>query len=228
MTLCWKDSWHFGKHMLLVPSKNAFAHGFHRSSGLMCRLNVKRPLNSTMKSIRSMQESQSLYTTAWKTIGPGLLIAVMFVIAASGSMMREQTMVADLVSLNTHGGSADHRRLCDWISDANGPVSHSVVLKLPLAQLRDTDGQLTPRGESFFLLLARRMKSLSLSVMLTTDSMTDVEFVSSIAARMLHELSLKSTQVRVGVADVPTTADGLNAQLTVTITRYETSDGDRK
>jgi len=86
---------------------------------------------------------------------------------------------------------------------------------------------LTSNGESFFLLLARRMKSLSLNVMLTTNSIADAKFATTIAARMMREVSLESTQLRISMegrmAGVHAQSDSL---LTVTITRHETVDGD--
>ena len=96
-----------------------------------------------------------------------------------------------------------------------------------MQQLRDAEGRLTSNGESFFLLLARRMKSLSFSVMLTTNSIADAKFATIIAARMMREVSLESTQLKISIegrmASVDAQSDSL---LTVTIAQHETVDGD--
>ncbi len=174
------------------------------------------------------QRARSSWAAAWQHAGPGILIVLMFLIVASAAMFREQTAVAahmagagaDLVF--DHGfNELDLRRHLS--------TSHSVRLTLPLNQLRDSDGRMTPKGESLLLLLARRMKSLSLSVMLTANSMQDAEFAVTIAAHMLRDVTLESTQVRIRFEPLPTAGDASgDAVLTVTMTRHEEIDGDAR
>jgi hypothetical protein len=159
-------------------------------------------------------------------MAPGILVAMMFVVLASAPIVREQTSAAGLVRAMNNDGFVVDRKLSDLIPCANCPVSHSVHLKLPLEQLRDTEGRITPNGESFFLLLARRMKSLSLSIRLTASSFDDAEFSTTIAARMMNEVALKSTQIRIGMLNPAASGDiPGNAMLTVTITRFEAVSG---
>jgi hypothetical protein len=153
----------------------------------------------------------------------------MFVIVVFTLMLREQASVAGLVHPQKHDGFTVDRITKELMAGLDSRVSHSVEMKLPIEQLRDAEGKITPNGESFFLLLARRTKSLSLNFMLKADSVDDVEFLTAIAARMLHEVALETTQIRVGMADRPTVADGRHVRgVTVTITRLETVVGDKE
>ena len=114
-------------------------------------------------------------------------------------------------------------------SNADFPTHRSVQLALPVANLRDPGGDLTPSGESFFLLLARRMKSLSLSVSLTSSSPSDTAFTATIAARMMRETPLESTQLCLSADGQETSARTLaDPVLTITITRQDTIAGDNK
>ena len=159
-------------------------------------------------------------------MAPGILVAMMFVLVASAPIIRDQSSVAGLVRAMNHDGLVVERRLSDLIPCTNCPVSHSVHLKLPLEQLRDAEGRITPNGESFFLLLARRMKSLSLRIRLTASSFDDAGFATAIAARMMNEVVLESTQVRISMLNPAADGDILKAaMLTVTITRFEAVSG---
>lgn len=160
-------------------------------------------------------------------MAPGILVAMMFVVVASAPIMREQTSTAGLVRAMNHDGLVVDRRLSQLIPCTNCPVSHTVHLKLPLRQLRDAEGQITPNGESFFLLLARRMKSLSLSIRFTAGSFDDAEFATAIAARMMNKVALESTQIRIGMLNPASSSDiPKEAMLTVTVTRFEAVSGD--
>ncbi len=182
-----------------------------------------------MKTRKSNRMSQSLYTAAWKHLGPGVLIALMFVVVTFTLMLREQTSVAGLVRSNNRDGMMAEQHINALMTGPDSHIIHSVEMTLPIDHLRSAEGKITPNGESFFLLLARRMKTLSLNIKLTADSSDDVPFLSSIAARILREVSLESTQIRIGVADRKKNADLDNdAAVTVTSARYESVAGDRK
>jgi len=182
-----------------------------------------------MKNIKSDRMSQSLYTAAWKHLGPGVLIALMFVIVTFTVMLREQTSVAGLTHQNNREGLTVEQCIKELMTGPDSHVIHSVEMTLPIDHLRSAEGKITPNAESFFLVLARRMKTLSLNIKLTADSLDDVSFLSAIATRMLGEVSLESTQIRIGVADRTKNA-GMehDAAVTVTIMRYESVAGDRK
>ncbi len=179
------------------------------------------------QGISSIHKTQSLYNTAWQRMAPGILVAMMFVLLASAPIICEQSSVAGLECAMNHDGLAVERRLSDLIPDAHCPVSHSVHLKLPLEKLRDTEGRMTPNGESFFLLLARRMKSLSLCIRLTASSFEDAEFTTAIAARMMNEVALESTQISISILNHAASSDHIpkGAMLTLTITRFEAING---
>ncbi|MEJ7590466.1 MAG: hypothetical protein WKF77_02885 [Planctomycetaceae bacterium] len=182
-----------------------------------------------MKANSRSQRARSLYAAAWQYAGPGMLIVLMFVIVAAAAMFREQTAVANLAGAGAVGRLDFDDGSNDLDLRQRLSISHSVRLTLPLNQLRDSDGRMTPNGESLLLLLARRMKSLSLSVMLTINSMHDAEFAATIAAHMLRDASLKSTQLRISFDAIPTAVDASgDSVLTVTMTRHEMIDGDAK
>jgi hypothetical protein len=180
-----------------------------------------------MTVIDTLQQTRSLYTAAWQHVGPGILLAMMCVVVASAAMFREQTSVANMAGRNADGDLVFDQGLSDSDLRQHLSISHSVRLTLPLRQLRNSNGRITPNGESLFLLLARRMKSLSLSVVFTTNSIDDAEFAITIAAHMMREVPLQSTQLRIcwDAASLPRDPAG-DAILTVTITRHETVDGD--
>ena len=179
-----------------------------------------------MKTMSTIRHGQSLYATRWQHVGSGIVVTLMFVITTSAAWHREQVATSAAPTISRDGPIFDHG-LNDFKVGRNRSISHSVRLALPLQQLRDAEGQLTSNGESFFLLLARRMKSLSLSVMITTNSVADAEFATTIAARMLRVVSLKSTQLRIRMEG---RMEGVQTQgnslVTIAITRHETVDGD--
>ena len=175
-----------------------------------------------MIPMRHDQKSLTLYTIAWQSVGPGVLIAVMFVIASAASMNTEQTAAAGQPRITTRDGVLHDGWSDDLIPDAGSPVRHTVQLRLPLRQLRNFDGRISPNGESFFLLLARRMKSLSLNMVLTADSLDNAEFATAISARILEEIELESTQIRISLQSPLTRAvDPAEEMLILTITRRE-------
>ena len=175
-----------------------------------------------MIPMRHDQKSLTLYTIAWQSVGPGVLIAVMFVIASAASMNTEQTAAAGQPRITTRDGVLHDGWSDDLIPDAGSPVRHTVQLRLPLRQLRNFDGRISPNGESFFLLLARRMKSLSLNMVLTADSLDNAEFATAISARILEEIELESTQIRISLRSPLTRAvDPAEEMLILTITRRE-------
>lgn len=91
-----------------------------------------------------------------------------------------------------------------------------------MQQLRDADGDITSNAKSLFMLLARRAKSLSLKVTLTTSSTRDVGFAAKIAADMMSDASLQSEQLRVGVEERRTNGDSVQESfLTVSITNVQ-------
>lgn len=180
-----------------------------------------------MKTIDTFRQTRSLYAAAWQHVGPGILVAMMCVVMASAAMFREQAAVANVTGENIDGDLVFDRRLSDSDLRQQLSINHSVRLTLPLTQLRDSSGRMTPNGESLFLLLARRMKSLSLSVMLTTNSIDDAEFAITIAGQMMCEVPLESTQLRISSDAATSSSDpARDSVLTVTITRHETVAGD--
>ncbi|MCA9012244.1 MAG: hypothetical protein KDB01_20970 [Planctomycetaceae bacterium] len=175
-----------------------------------------------MIPIRHDQKPLMLYTIAWQTVGPGVLIAVMFVIATAAATNTEQTAVAGLPRIATR----DRVLLDGWsedlLPDANSPVCHSVQLRLALRQLRNADGTISPNCESFFRLLARRMKSLSLSIRLTADSLDNAKFAAAISARIMDEMELDSRQIRIALrSPAAGEIDPPEEMLILTITRRE-------
>lgn len=177
-----------------------------------------------MKSLNSFLHRPSLYATAWQYVGPGILVALMFVIVASAATLREQAGIAggnahDRLVLNRGPGNLNPRQ--------NPLIGHSVRLELPVEHLRASDGRLTPHGESLFSFLARRMKSRSLTIMLSAHSIDDAKFATTIAAHMMGEVPLEATQLRISSDALRTARDTPgNAVLSVTITRHETVDGE--
>jgi hypothetical protein len=180
-----------------------------------------------MKTIDTFRPTRSLYAAAWQHAGPGMLVVMMCIVMASAAMFREQAAVANAAGVNAGGDLVFDHRLSDSDLRRQLSINHSVRLTLPLTQLRNSSGRVTPNGESLFLLLARRMKSLSLSIMLTANSTADAEFAVTIAGHMMREVPLESTQLRIS-SDEATLPDdpARDSVLTVTITRHETVDGD--
>ena len=182
-----------------------------------------------MKANSTTQCGQSLYAAAWQHTGPGILVAMMFVVITSAAMFRERTAVAAIADVNARGGLDFDHGSGNLSPVQHLAVSHSVQLKLPLEHLRDSSGRMTPNGESLFRLLARRMKSLSLTIMLTAHSIDDAEFATTIAVLMMREVPLESTQLRISSDAIPTAGrTPADSVLTVTITRHETIDGDTR
>ena len=180
-----------------------------------------------MQTIDTVQQTRSLYAAAWQHVGPGILVAMMCLVMASAAMFREQTAVANMAGENADGGMNFDHGLDDSDLSRHLSINHTVRLTLPLKQLRDASGRMTPNGESLFLLLARRMKSLSLCVMLTTSSSDDAELAITIAGHMLREVPLESTQLRISSAVAASSHDPAgDSVLTVTISRHETVTGD--
>ena len=180
-----------------------------------------------MKTSDTVQQTRSLYAAAWQHVGPGILVAMMCIVMASAAMFREQTVVAHMAGENADGGLVFDHGLDDSDLSKQLSISHSVRLAFPLKQLRDASGHMTPHGESLFLLLARRMKSLSLCVMLTTSSIDDAELAIMIAGHMLREVPLESTQLRISWDKPASSHDpARDSVLTVTISRHETVAGD--
>lgn len=153
---------------------------------------------------------QNLYAAAWRQTGPGILIALMFVMIASAIMSNEQSR-ANGSNTKQHGTPPLNQQLSDLLFANTAPATHTIRLELPIQQLRDADGEITSNCTSLFTLLARRAKSLSLTVTLTTDSYNDAKFAVAIAARMMNEVSLEATQIRIGVDE-----QAINAQSTKT------------
>ena len=182
-----------------------------------------------MKLLDSIQQPSTLYATTWQSVGPGILVALMFVIVASAAMFREQSAVAGSADRKMRGGAIFDRELKGLNLGDNLAVSHGVQFQLPLAHLRDPNGRLTPNGDSLFRLLARRMKSLSLTSMLTAHSIEDAKFATTLATQMFREVSLEATQVRISFSPVSMAgAPACDPVLTLTITRHETLKGDAK
>lgn len=178
-----------------------------------------------MKTQNTTFSPQSLYRGAWRQTGPGVLMILLFIIIASTTMIRAQSPM-NAPARDLHGHSESRQRLADLMKDHGNSVAHSVRVELPMHELRDADGQLTTSGESLFMLLARRIKSLSLDVTLTANSLQDAEFAAVIAARMMTESNLESTRLRIGVHEVSTDPNSANdSLLVVTITMHETTAG---
>lgn len=165
-----------------------------------------------MDSSENSHLCRSRYSAAWKPVGTGILVTLMFLIwSAAGHshappLIQQQTPEESLKRLSANADFSAHR---------------SVQFQLPLSSLRDAHGSLTPNGESFFLLLARRMKSLSLDVTLTSSSLADTNFLVTIAARMMRETPLESTQLSISADGETVNSD---PTLTVTITRLVTKE----
>ncbi len=180
-----------------------------------------------MKTVSTISRGKSPWAAAWQHVGSGILVAMMFVILASSAMLREHSALAGIAGGNADDGLFFRDRFNGFHPGQDASISHSVQLTLPLPHLRESDGRMTPNGESFFRLLARRMKSLSLCVMLTTSSIDDAEFATTIAAHMMSDVSLDSTQIRISSDGRSALSDTQrDAVLIVTITRQETLDGD--
>ncbi len=168
----------------------------------------------------------AVYAAAWRQTGPGLLIALMFVIIASAAMLRDQS-AANASNINRSPELPIEQRLSNLLSGPGNSVFNTVRLELPIAQLRDADGQMTSNGKTLFMLRGRRAKSLSLNITLTTNSIQDAEFAAVIAARMMSDVSLKSEQLRIGVEEQQTDMNSVReSMLTVTITMCAAIDGE--
>jgi hypothetical protein len=179
-----------------------------------------------MQTNNKIPQAQKTYAAAWRHTGPGILIALMFVIIASATMLRDQS-VANASDKNQNSDLPLDQRISDLLSSPGNSVLHTVRLELPMQQLRDANGDMTSNGKSLFMLLARRAKSLSLNVTLTTNSNRDAEFAASIAARMMSNVSLQSTQLRIGVEEQQTNSHSIHESiLTVTITMCAAIDGE--
>ncbi len=183
-------------------------------------------LRNRMTNRNATQTKRSLYAAAWRQTGPGVLIALMFVIIASATMLRDQS-AANASNKNRNPDLLTEQRLSNLLSGPGNSVFNTVRLELPLAQLRDINDQLTPNGKTLFMLLWRRAKSLSLNITLTTNSFRDAEFAAMIAARMMSNVSLQSEQLRIGVEEQQTDMNSVRESiLTVTITMCAAIDGD--
>ncbi len=171
-----------------------------------------------MTHLNATQAEQSLYATAWRHTGPGLLIALMFVIVAAATMLREQS-AANESNISHDSNLSTEQRLNNLLSGPETSVCNSMRLELPIEQLRDADGQITPKGRTLFMLLGRRAQSLSLNITLTTYSLQDAAFATVIAANMMKNVSLKSEQLKISVEKQPADKNPVrSAMLTVTIT----------
>ena len=178
--------------------------------------------------IREGRNSSTLYDVAWRSAGPGVLIAVMFAVAAAAAMNVEHTSASGQLRFTNRDGVLHAGWSDDLIPDADSPVRHSAQLRLPLRQLRNIDGRMTPNGESFFLLLARQMKSQSLNIVLTVDSLDRSEFAAMIAARVMDEIQLESTQIRISQrSSAAGEIDLREERMTLTITRQEFAGEER-
>ncbi len=170
-----------------------------------------------MNTLAQRRPSQSLYAAAWKPVGTGIVVALMFLVNVASShldapqMSPEANLKKCLALLHENSELSTHR---------------AVRLELPVASLRDNNGQLNANAESFLLLLARRMKSLSLNVRLTSEP-ADTEFAATMAATMMRETPLDSMQLSISddgnAMNVGTHAD---SSLTITIIRRESDRGE--
>lgn len=179
-----------------------------------------------MPTNNKIPQTSAIYTSAWLHTAPGILIAMMFVIIASATMLRDQS-VANASNTNPNPDLPLEQQLGDLLSSPMNSVFHTVRLELPIQQLRDTDGEMTSNGKTLFMLLGRRAKSLSLNITLTTNSFRDAEFAAMIAARMMRDVSLQSEQLRIGVEEQQTDMNSVrDSILTVTITMCAAIDGE--
>ncbi|HRA87337.1 MAG TPA: hypothetical protein PK992_04690 [Planctomycetaceae bacterium] len=163
------------------------------------------------------QLPRSLYAAAWKPVGSGIVVAIMFLVHIASSY-------SDAFETSSQATS----QKCLELLEANYdfPTHRSVQLQLPVASLRDNNGLLTANAESFLRLLSRRMKSLSLKVRLTSDS-ADTEFSATIAATMMRETPLDSTQLSISDdGDEMHGSTRSDKVLTITITRLEPDEGE--
>ena len=178
-------------------------------------------------STKSIQTSAS-YAVAWRHAGPGVLIALLFVIIASATMLRDQSVAYASSSIRNPDLPIE-LRLSDLLSGQSNSVFHTVRLALPMQQLRDADGEMTSNAKSLFMLIARRAKSLSLNVTLITNSNQDADFAAAIAARMMCDALLQSEQLRISVDEQQTDSNSVQeSMLAVTITMCAATDGDFK
>lgn len=175
-----------------------------------------------MNPVSQHQNTLSLYATAWHHTGPGVFVAMMYVIVASAGLLSDQTSAVGLPDPAEREGMMRHEMLSHLIPDTDSAVSHSVRLQIPLAQLRAAHGNITPNGESFFLLLARRMKSQSLNLVLAADSPVNAEFAATISAMMMKRVELEATQIRIRLNSPAREIHNLpEPRLILTITRQE-------
>ena len=179
-----------------------------------------------MQTNSKTSPSTTIYASAWRYTGPGILIGFMFVIVASAILLRDQS-VANAAGTNRKSEPPLEERLNDLIAGHGYAVFQSMRLEIPLHELRGADGELTSYAKSLFMLLARRANSLSLNVTLRTNFSQDVEFVAQIAARMMRDASLRSQQLRIGTEEtLPNTATVKESILTVTITMVAVTNGE--
>jgi hypothetical protein len=179
-----------------------------------------------MQTNNKSSQTSFVYATAWQHTGPGILIALLFVIIASATMLRDQA-AANALSIDRNSDLPIEQRLNDLLSGQMDSVSYAARLELPMQQLQDADGDITSNARSLFMLLARRAKSLSLNVTLTTNSMHNVGFAAKIAARMMSDASLQSRQLRIGIEEQLTDSNTVHESiLTVTITMCAAIDGE--
>ena len=179
-----------------------------------------------MTKLNATQTNRSLYAAGWRHTGPGILIALMFVIIASATMLREQS-AANASNVNRNPSRPIEQQLSDLLSGPENSVFNTVRLELSISQLRDADGEMTSNGKTLFMLLGRRAKSLSLDITLTTNSIRDAEFAAMIAARMMSDVSLQPDQLRIGFEEQKTSNNLVSESiLTVTITICAAIDGE--
>ena len=171
-----------------------------------------------MQTNNKSSQTAVLYSAAWRHTGPAILIALLFVVMTSATMLRDQSIANASNKIRKHDITIE-QRVNDLLAGRGDTIFSSMRVELPMQQLRDVDGDVTSNAKSLFMLLARRAKSLSLNVSLTTDSIQNVGFVAKIAAHMMRDVSLQSEQLRIGVEERLT--DGGSVQesfLTVSIT----------
>jgi hypothetical protein len=178
-----------------------------------------------MQKNQIVSRSHAIYTAAWRQSGPGILIALMFIIIASATMLREQS-AAQASHTSRNSALPLEKQLSNLLLSRTNAVFHTVRLELPMQQLRDSDGEITPNGESLFSLLARRARSRSLNITFTTNSLRDAEFAATIAARMMGDVSLQTDQLRIGVEEQTDSHPVQKSILIVTITMRAAIDGE--
>lgn len=179
-----------------------------------------------MQTKNKSSQTAVMYSAAWRHTGPGILIALLFVVIASATMLRDQS-IANASNIIQKQDIPIEQRLDDLLAGRADTIFYSVRLELPMQQLLDADGDITSNAKSLFMLLARRAKSLSLNLALTTNSTQDVGFAAKIAADMMSDGSLQSEQLRIGVEERRTNGDSVHESfLTVSITMCAANGGE--